>query len=34
LQNLVSCGENIRLWKKGEFLALDQFFNWNISLCA
>ena len=20
--------------KKGEFLALDQFFNWNISLCA
>jgi hypothetical protein len=20
--------------KKGKFLALDQFFNWNISLCA
>jgi hypothetical protein len=20
--------------KKGEFLALDQFFNWNIILCA
>jgi hypothetical protein len=20
--------------KKGEFLALNQFFNWNISLCA
>jgi hypothetical protein len=20
--------------KKGEFLALDQFFHWNISLCA
>jgi hypothetical protein len=20
--------------KTGEFLALDQFFNWNISLCA
>jgi hypothetical protein len=35
LQNLVSCGENIWLWEKGGvFLALDQFFNWNISLCA
>jgi hypothetical protein len=20
--------------KRGEFLALDQFFHWNISLCA
>jgi hypothetical protein len=22
------------LWEKGEFLALDQFHSWNISLCA
>jgi hypothetical protein len=27
-------GENLWLWEKGEFLALDQFFHWNISLCA
>jgi hypothetical protein len=27
LQNLVSCGENFLLWKKGEFLVLDQFFH-------
>jgi hypothetical protein len=27
-------GENCWLWEKGEFLALDQFFSWNISLCA
>jgi hypothetical protein len=34
LQNLVSCGENLWLWKKGEFLDLDQFHFWNISLYA
>jgi hypothetical protein len=34
VQILVSCGENIRLWEKGEFLALDQFFSWNTSLYA
>jgi hypothetical protein len=34
LQNLVSCGENIDYGKKGEFLALDQFFYWNISWFA
>jgi hypothetical protein len=34
LQNLVSCGENVWLWEKGEFLALDQFFSWNSSLYA
>jgi hypothetical protein len=27
-------GENLWLWKKGEFLALDQFYSWNISLFA
>jgi hypothetical protein len=27
-------GENFDYGKKGEFLALDQFFSWNISLCA
>jgi hypothetical protein len=27
-------GENFWLWEKGEFLALDQFHSWNISLCA
>jgi hypothetical protein len=25
VQNLASCGENVGLWEKGEFLALDQF---------
>jgi hypothetical protein len=34
LQNLVSCGGEFWLWEKGEFLALDQFFSWNISPCA
>jgi hypothetical protein len=35
LQNLVSCGgEVIIMGKRGEFLALDQIFHWNISLCA
>jgi hypothetical protein len=27
-------GENFDYGKKGEFLALDQFLSWNISLCA
>jgi hypothetical protein len=27
-------GENFLLWQKGEFLVLNQFFHWNISLCA
>jgi hypothetical protein len=27
-------GENYWLWEKGEFLALDQFHSWIISLCA
>jgi hypothetical protein len=34
VQNLASCGENVGLWEKGEFLALDQFFSWNTSLYA
>jgi hypothetical protein len=34
LQNLVSCGREFWLWEKGEFLALDQFFSWNISRFA
>jgi hypothetical protein len=34
LQNLVSCGGEISIMTKGEFLVLDQFFDWNISLCA
>ena len=34
LQNLVSCGGELWLWEKGEFLTLDQFHSWNISLCA
>jgi hypothetical protein len=34
VQNLASCGENVGLWEKGEFLALDQFFSWNTSLFA
>jgi hypothetical protein len=34
VQNLASCGENVGLWEKGEFLALDQIFHLNISLCA
>jgi hypothetical protein len=34
LQNLVSCGEILWLWEKGEFLDLDQFHSWNISLYA
>jgi hypothetical protein len=34
LQNLVSCGENLWLWEKGEFLDLVQFHSWNISLYA
>jgi hypothetical protein len=27
-------GENFDYGKKGKFLALDQFFSWNNSLCA
>jgi hypothetical protein len=27
-------GENFDYGKKGEFLALDQFYSWNISLIA
>jgi hypothetical protein len=27
-------GENFDYGKKGEFLALDQFFSWNISPCT
>jgi hypothetical protein len=34
LQNMVSSGGKFWLWEKGEFLALDQFFSWNISPCA
>jgi hypothetical protein len=35
LQNLVSCGgEFMIMGKKGEFLALDQFHSWIISLYA
>jgi hypothetical protein len=34
LQNLVSYGGEFWLWEKGEFLALDQFYSWNISLFA
>jgi hypothetical protein len=34
VQNLASCGENVGLWEKGEFLALDQFFSRNTSLYA
>jgi hypothetical protein len=35
LQNLASCGGKIFDYgKKGEFLVLDQFSHWNISLCA
>jgi hypothetical protein len=30
LQNLVYCGREFCLWEKGEFLALNQFFSWNI----
>jgi hypothetical protein len=33
-QNLVSCGENVWLWEKGEFLAPNRFYSWIISLCA
>jgi hypothetical protein len=34
LQNFVSCGGEFWLWEKGEFLAPDQFYSWNNSLCA
>jgi hypothetical protein len=34
LQNLVSCEGEFWLWEKGEFLALDQFHSWIISLYA
>jgi hypothetical protein len=33
-QNLVSCGENLWLSEKGEFLDLDHFHSWIISLNA
>jgi hypothetical protein len=32
VQNLASCGENVGLWERGEFLALDHFFSWNTSM--
>jgi hypothetical protein len=31
---LALVGKNFDYGKKGEFLALDQFFSWNISPCA
>jgi hypothetical protein len=35
MQNLVSCeGKFMSMGKKGEFLALDQFHSWIISLYA
>jgi hypothetical protein len=34
LQNLVSYGGEFWLWEKGEFLALDHFHSWIISLYA
>jgi hypothetical protein len=34
LQNLVSFGGEYWLWEKREFLALDQFYSWNISRFA
>jgi hypothetical protein len=35
LQNLASCGGRIFDYgRRGSFLVLDQFFHWNISLCA
>jgi hypothetical protein len=33
-QKSVSYGEIFLLWEKGEFLVLNQFFIWIISLCA
>jgi hypothetical protein len=33
-QNLVSCGENVWLWEKREFLAPNHFYSWIINLCA
>jgi hypothetical protein len=33
-QNLVSCGENLWLWEKGEFLDLHHFQSWIVSLNA
>jgi hypothetical protein len=32
LQKLVSYGEHFDYGKKGEFLALDKFHSWNISI--
>jgi hypothetical protein len=34
LQKFISYGGEFWLWEKGEFLALDQFFPWNISRFA
>jgi hypothetical protein len=34
LQNLVSYGGEFWLWEKGEFLALENLFSWNISRIA
>jgi hypothetical protein len=34
LQNLVAYGGEFWLWEKGDFLALDQFYSWNISRFA
>jgi hypothetical protein len=32
---ILSKYSNCKIWSlTGEFLALDQFFSWNISLCA
>jgi hypothetical protein len=33
-KNLASYGGKFQLWEKGEFLALNQFFQWIISLYA
>jgi hypothetical protein len=33
LQNLVSCGGESMIMGKGEFLALDQFHSYYLSLC-
>jgi hypothetical protein len=34
LQNLVSCGGEFLIMGKGEFLAPDQFYSWNNSICV
>jgi hypothetical protein len=34
LQNLVYCGENLTMGKRGSFWLLIIFYSWIISLCA